>query len=54
MAARGDGAAAARRFAVSAARLLQDWKAAHTRAVAYLEALGMPEGEREALAARAV
>ena len=54
MAARGDGAAAARRFAVSAARLLQDWKAAHARAVAYLEALGMPEGEREALAARAV
>ena len=54
MAARGDGAAATRRFAVSAARLLQDWKAAHTRAVAYLEALGMPEGEREALAARAV
>src|SRR5438552_1576287 len=45
---------AARRFAVSAARLLQDWKAAHARAVAYLEALGVPEDERESLAAHAV
>ena len=45
---------AARLFAVSAARLLQDWKAAHARAVAYLEALGVPEDERESLAAHAV
>ena len=52
-AARGDSTAA-RRFAVSAERLLQDWKAAHSRAVAYLEALGVPEGERDALAGRAV
>src|SRR5437899_9831236 len=50
----GDGAGVAQRFAVSAARLLQDWKAAHARAVAYLEALGLPEDEREPLAAHAV
>ena len=52
-AAGGDGTAA-RRFAVSAERLLQDWKAAHSRAVAYLEALGVPEDERDALAGCAV
>jgi len=52
-AARTDGTAA-RRFAVSAERLLQDWKAAHARAVAYLEALGVAEEERDGLAACAV
>ena len=35
-------------------RLLQDWKAAYDRACAYLEALGVPENERDALATRAV
>ena len=35
-------------------RLLQDWRAAYTRTVAYLEALGIPESERDALAQIAV
>jgi membrane glycosyltransferase len=39
---------------VPAARLLQDWKQAHARALAYLEALGVAAEEREALAGAAV
>jgi len=35
-------------------RLLQDWKVAHVRAVAYLAALGVPVAERDALAREAV
>jgi membrane glycosyltransferase len=35
-------------------RLLQDWKGAHARAVAYLAALEVPEDERDALAREAV
>ncbi len=35
-------------------RLLQDWKLAHVRAVAYLGALGIAEDERDALAREAV
>jgi membrane glycosyltransferase len=35
-------------------RLLHDWKAAHERAVAYLQALGVPEEERSGFASRAV
>ncbi len=35
-------------------RLLQDWMGAHERACSYLEALGLPEGERDRLATRAV
>ena len=35
-------------------RLVQDWRQAQTRACAYAEALGVPEREREALAAQAV
>jgi membrane glycosyltransferase len=38
---------------VPAARLLQDWKEAHARAVAYLAALGVPAGERQAVATEA-
>ena len=41
-------------FAVPPERLLQDWRAAHARAVVYLEALGIPENEREPLARVAV
>jgi len=37
-----------------AGRLLQDWKGAHARAVAYLAALEVPEDERDALAREAV
>lgn len=35
-------------------RLLQDWRLAHVRAVAYLAALGVPVGERDGLAHDAV
>ena len=35
-------------------RLLQDWKLAHVRAVAYLAALAVPVAERDALAREAV
>jgi len=35
-------------------RLLQNWKAAHDRACAYLEALGVAGSERDTLATRAV
>lgn len=41
-------------FEVPAARLLQDWKEAHERAVAYLAALDLPEHERDRLATQAV
>ena len=56
----GDGAAgerngpAARRLDVPAERLLQDWKEAHERAVAYLEALALAGVDRAALATEAV
>jgi membrane glycosyltransferase len=48
-----DGAAG-RVLGLSAARLLQDWRAAHGRALAYLEALGVPEDEHEDLIVAAV
>jgi membrane glycosyltransferase len=35
-------------------RLVQDWRQAHARAFAYAEALGLPEGECEQLAMRAL
>ncbi len=41
-------------FEVPAAKLLQDWRAAHDRAVGYLDALGLPESERGPLAGEAV
>jgi len=43
-----------RRLEISSDRLLQDWKEAHDRALAYLTALGLPVGEREPLATEAV
>jgi membrane glycosyltransferase len=43
-----------RQFEVPPERLLQDWRAAHARAVAYLEALGIPDDAREPLAHDAV
>jgi membrane glycosyltransferase len=46
--------AAGRRIEVSPERLLQDWKIAHERAHAYLEALGLAAEEREELAAGAI
>lgn len=42
------------RFGVPPDRLLQDWRAAHDRAAAYLEALGVAEAERASLASAAV
>ena len=41
-------------FEVPAPRLLQDWKAAYERALLYLEALGVPPGERDAVANAAI
>ena len=41
-------------FEVPAQRLLQDWSAAYERAVAYLEALGVPLSARDALACEAI
>jgi membrane glycosyltransferase len=41
-------------FEVPAERLLQDWRAAYDRAVAYLNALGLPEGELGPLASAAI
>jgi membrane glycosyltransferase len=41
---------AARPLEVPADRLVQDWRQARARAVAYAEALGIPAAEREALA----
>ncbi len=41
-------------LAVPLPRLLQDWKQASDRAIAYLEALGVPAAERAGLAAAAV
>ncbi len=52
-AAGGDGAIE-RRIGIPAARLLQDWREAHDRALAYLAALGVEPEEREALAGEAV
>ncbi|HYR96712.1 MAG TPA: glucans biosynthesis glucosyltransferase MdoH [Candidatus Binatus sp.] len=43
-----------RRLGVPAARLLQDWREAHERALAYLAALGLDGEEREGLANEAV
>jgi hypothetical protein len=39
---------------LTAERLLQDWKQAHRRAVAYLEALGVASEARDDIARRAV
>ncbi len=41
-------------FEVPADKLLQDWKEAHARALAYLHALGIPPSERELLTADAI
>ena len=41
-------------FRIPPDRLVQDWKGAHDRAVAYLEALGVAEHERATMAAAAV
>ena len=41
-------------FTLTTEQLLQDWKQAHERAQAYLEALGVPVADRTALAAAAV
>ncbi len=43
-----------RRIEVPVERLVQDWKEAHERALAYLAALELPEDERRALADEAV
>jgi hypothetical protein len=40
--AAADGVGGGRALAVPADRLLQDWKQAHERALAYLAALGWP------------
>jgi membrane glycosyltransferase len=45
---------AARVFEVPAAKLLQDWKQAHARTLAYVDALGIPPDDRESLAAEAI
>jgi membrane glycosyltransferase len=39
---------------VPAAKLLQDWKEAHARALAYLDALGIPSDSQAALVSRAI
>ncbi len=51
---RDDAAGTAAPLAVTPERLLQDWKQAHRRAVAYLEALDWPANERAPLATDAV
>jgi len=51
---RSAGAANESVLEVHGGRLLQDWKGAHARAVAYLTALEIPEKERDALAREAV
>src|SRR5262245_64919933 len=43
-----------RRLAITSTRLLNDWGTAHRRALAYLDALGVPEAEQEALVAAAI
>jgi len=48
------GPACDRRLEVPAGRILHDWKEAHTRARAYLAALGLDAHDHGALAARAV
>ncbi|MCK6556123.1 glucans biosynthesis glucosyltransferase MdoH [Candidatus Binatia bacterium] len=47
-------AANGRLFRVGSDRLVQDWKEAHDRAVAYLDALAVPAADRDALADTAV
>jgi membrane glycosyltransferase len=42
------------RLAITTTRLLNDWRAAHGRGLAYLDALGVPEDERAALVAAAI
>jgi len=51
---RYDEPAAARVYEVPANKLLQDWKEAHARALAYMDALGIPEADRKALAEEAI
>ena len=51
---RREETAGVRVFEVPADKLLQDWKEAHARALAYLDALGIPPTEREALTADAI
>ncbi len=51
---RGDGSGGATELRLPLARLLHNWKDAHRRAVAYLEALGIPAGERTRVADDAV
>jgi len=46
--------AAPRVFEVPADKLLQDWKEAHTRTITYLDALGIPQRDHDALAADAI
>ena len=41
-------------LSIAPERLLHDWKRAHARAMAYMDALGVPPGERGALATEAV
>jgi membrane glycosyltransferase len=59
-AATGDGQAAPetpgaqRHYEVAPGKLLQDWKEAYERCLAYLDALRVPGSEREPLATRAV
>jgi len=49
-----EAAAATPVFEVPADKLLQDWKEAHARTLAYLDALGTPAADREALATEAI
>ena len=51
---RRDEPAAARVFEVPADKLLQDWKEAHARSLAYLAALGIPQRDHDALAGDAI
>jgi membrane glycosyltransferase len=51
---RRDASPAERVFEVPADRVLQDWKAVHVRALAYLDALGVPESGREDVAAESI
>ena len=51
---RREEAAGVRVFEVPADKLLHDWKAAHARAHAYLDALGISPSDRESLVAEAI
>ena len=51
---RREASLAAPVFEVPADKLLHDWKQAHARAIAYMDALAIPPSEREALAAEAI